>query len=661
MIKNMNNNQPQNIINPEIPTVNQPTKIDNTSPNKSHIPGNNKHHRNIDNNLSMRSNQSVKPDQNEKKENNIINNIDLINEANNPINENQMVGGDLSLNKFNSDPNLGKSGSHTDFKEENTGKKLTLSGNSKIMNPEEKYKNQTYVPSSNTSQNINNEAKLMHENKIQYSQNGHEIKTEQNVQNMENNQIPPNNQILPNNQHTLNNQYIPNNNQYIPNNNQYIPNNPNIINNQNVQNIKEIPNVPNNPTENLSPILENLDINATINPQENENKKANIETNNNKGKEKEKLRASNLSVSVLSNLQYNAYPEVKHSREAFANIAGFGVNSYNGKVKNYNEDRIRVIASHLAQSKRDPNKVYQMSYFSIFDGHGGRKCSEFLKKTFYEYLVGSPFFPDDPIKAIREAFKKSESYFFQMAYDKNTRTLVDKSGSCALIMLILDNILYSINLGDSRALYSYNSGKCLLQITRDHKPNDNIEKTRIEKHGGKVYYANTVIRNGKKIELKEEKFGKDFKFPYRVSPGGLAVARTIGDFYAKIPELGGVKGLVSSEPCINRFKVDDKSDFILMGCDGIFDRLENEKIFKKIWEYKKQNKSINDIHSFCGQITDAIIKYSMEKNSVDNVSVVFIAFKNFENKMKDPNFVCTLSEKAQAVLKDTIDFSIMNI
>ena len=63
----MNNNQPQNIINPEIPTVNQPTKIDNTSPNKSHIPGNNKHHRNIDNNLSMRSNQSVKPDQNEKK------------------------------------------------------------------------------------------------------------------------------------------------------------------------------------------------------------------------------------------------------------------------------------------------------------------------------------------------------------------------------------------------------------------------------------------------------------------------------------------------------------------------------------------------------------------------------------------------------------------
>ncbi len=28
----------------------------------------------------------------------------------------------------------------------------------------------------------------------------------------------------------------------------------------------------------------------------------------------------------------------------------------------------------------------------------------------------------------------------------------------------------------------------------------------------------------------------------------------------------------------------------------------------------------------------------MEKNSIDNVTVTFIAFKNFENKMKDPNF-----------------------
>ena len=46
-------------------------------------------------------------------------------------------------------------------------------------------------------------------------------------------------------------------------------------------------------------------------------------------------------------------------------------------------------------------------------------------------------------------------------------------------------------------------------------------------------------------------------------------------------------------------------------------------------------------------ITDAIIKFSMEKNSVDNVSVIFIAFKNFENKMKDVDFEYNQKTKCQ--------------
>jgi len=47
----------------------------------------------------------------------------------------------------------------------------------------------------------------------------------------------------------------------------------------------------------------------------------------------------------------------------------------------------------------------------------------------------------------------------------------------------------------------------------------------------------------------------------------------------------------------------------------------------------------------------------MEKNSVDNVTVIFIAFKNFENKMKDPNFEYKYSIKCQEI-PDNYDFSI---
>ena len=114
---------------------------------------------------------------------------------------------------------------------------------------------------------------------------------------------------------------------------------------------------------------------------------------------------------------------------------------------------------------------------------------------------------------------------------------------------------------------------------------------------------------------------------------------------------------MSPAPSVNILRIDDKSDFLLMGCDGIFDRLDNDKIFKKIWEYKKPGKIINDIHTFCAQITDGVIKYSMEKDSVDNVSVIFIAFKNFENKMKDPDFEYIAKTKSKHIVEE-YDFSL---
>ena len=98
--------------------------------------------------------------------------------------------------------------------------------------------------------------------------------------------------------------------------------------------------------------------------------------------------------------------------------------------------------------------------------------------------------------------------------------------------------------------------------------------------------------------------------------------------------------------------------FLFLG-DGIFDRLDNEKILDKIWSLKKAGEPIKeDIHNLCGKITDAIMKYSMEKDSIDNVTVTFIAFKNFENKMKDPNFVFKNSTKCQ-LREDNFDLSTM--
>ena len=51
----------------------------------------------------------------------------------------------------------------------------------------------------------------------------------------------------------------------------------------------------------------------------------------------------------------------------------------------------------------------------------------------------------------------------------------------------------------------------------------------------------------------------------------------------------------------------------------------------------------------------------MEKNSVDNVSIVFVAFKNFEEKMKDPNFEYIPCTKCIKSFNNEYDFSSLQI
>ena len=77
-------------------------------------------------------------------------------------------------------------------------------------------------------------------------------------------------------------------------------------------------------------------------------------------------------------------------------------------------------------------------------------------------------------------------------------------------------------LGDSRAIYSYDSGNQLFQVTIDHKPNHPIEASRIQLAGGKVYKDTRLKVNGVTIKV-DEKQAAGINFPYRVYPGNLSV------------------------------------------------------------------------------------------------------------------------------------------
>jgi len=48
--------------------------------------------------------------------------------------------------------------------------------------------------------------------------------------------------------------------------------------------------------------------------------------------------------------------------------------------------------------------------------------------------------------------------------------MLDRSGSCAIVILFVDDVCYTANVGDSRAIMSCAGGKYLASLSLDHKP-----------------------------------------------------------------------------------------------------------------------------------------------------------------------------------------------
>lgn len=48
----------------------------------------------------------------------------------------------------------------------------------------------------------------------------------------------------------------------------------------------------------------------------------------------------------------------------------------------------------------------------------------------------------------------------------------ERSGSCANVVLIVNDMIYVANVGDSRAILSIDCGASIAMVSRDHKPDD---------------------------------------------------------------------------------------------------------------------------------------------------------------------------------------------
>ncbi|KAF5291159.1 hypothetical protein FQA39_LY14401 [Lamprigera yunnana] len=231
------------------------------------------------------------------------------------------------------------------------------------------------------------------------------------------------------------------------------------------------------------------------------------------------------------------------------------------------EDRYIVI--HDLNTLFTDDEVSPSSYYAIFDGHAGHDAAAYSCAHLHQFLGESKYFNSNPEQALREAFLKTDTLFNDKCKQENFR-----SGTTALCVLLKhkEKNLYISWVGDSQAVL-VRQGQCI-QCVQPHKPCREDEKHRIEQEGGAVIYCGMWRVNGQ-----------------------LAVSRAIGDLE--------YKPYVTAAPDIVEIPLSGMEDFLILGCDGLWDVMSEKEAARHVYEDIINNPEGNsgssklDVESWC--------------------------------------------------------------
>ena len=235
------------------------------------------------------------------------------------------------------------------------------------------------------------------------------------------------------------------------------------------------------------------------------------------------------SKNKLSDIHKIPRPLV--SKHAHGWIEIYGGATYAGN-KPCNEDRVVMINTYLDACSS------LCSFFAVFDGFSGIMACNYLRDNLFQLITKSSYIGSNPAKAIADGFETAETNLLKIGSEND-----DNSGSCALVALVIDKIIYVGNLGSSRCIVSTLKGFEKTIVTNEHNLENSEEKIRILNSGAQV----TEI-NGK----------------LRIQPGNIAITRFFGCYKVK-----KVNKAINALPEILSTDITENMDCLVLVSDGI--------------------------------------------------------------------------------------------
>ena len=302
--------------------------------------------------------------------------------------------------------------------------------------------------------------------------------------------------------------------------------------------------------------------------------------------------------------------------------------------------RKRQEDAHISAVSQGEKK--DIDVFGVFDGHGGKEISKFVSNHFVQELTVNKNLSTDMSLALKETFikmdeimvtpesieeikkyarqskeedelqSKNEPPNSQMQLisqligpkDPESNEISMRTGCTACVMSIDETKkkLYFANAGDSRVVMCKKG--VAEPMSEDHKPEMESEKTRI-------YKADGWISDG------------------RVK-GNLNLTRGFGDLeYKQNKNLKPEEQMITANPDIKVVDFTNDIDFVIIGCDGIWDCLKNQEACDFVSKKLKDNPEIQ-ISKIVEDMLDTIVAkdlYNETGVGCDNMTCVVIVFK----------------------------------